>query len=276
MRIMKKLNNNVAVTIDENGNEAIVMGKGLVFQKKNGDKIDEDLITKIFTLQDSEISIKFQELISELPIKYMRVTDEIIETAKNKLDKRFSESMYISLTDHIYSAVTRFCDGISLKNVLIWEIKRLYADEYNVGLIAVDIINSTFNISLPEDEAGFIALHFVTAQLEGDMPMVYNITKMIRDITNIIQYHFNIEIDKDSLIYYRFVTHLKFLLQRIVNNNIHNEKVDSKMYTIINENYKEIEPCLDKICNYIYDKYKSNLSDSEKMYLTLHISRLNN
>lgn len=274
MKIKRKLNNNVAVAIDEHNNEIIVMGKGIVFQKKNGEDIDENLINKIFTLQNVEISLKFQELISDLPIKYMRVSDEIIENAKNKLGKRLSESIYISLTDHIYSAITRFSDGICLKNVLLWEIKRLYPNEFISGMDALKIIYDNFKINLPEDEAGFIAFHFVNAQLEEDMPTIYNITRMVRDITNIVQYHFNLNIDNDSLSYYRFATHLKFLSQRVINSNFQDDHTDDKMYTIISKNYPEIGPCLDKISNYVFDKYHTELSSSEKMYLTVHITRL--
>lgn len=36
MKIKKKLNNNVAVVTDKTGNEIIVMGKGITYDKKSG------------------------------------------------------------------------------------------------------------------------------------------------------------------------------------------------------------------------------------------------
>ena len=39
MRIYKILNNNVAVIMDENGQEKIVMGRGICFHKKAGEEI---------------------------------------------------------------------------------------------------------------------------------------------------------------------------------------------------------------------------------------------
>lgn len=39
MKIKKKLNNNVAVVTDKTGNEIIVMGKGITYDKKSGDCI---------------------------------------------------------------------------------------------------------------------------------------------------------------------------------------------------------------------------------------------
>ena len=40
MKIKKKLNNNVAVVTDKTGNEIIVMGKGITYDKKSGDCMD--------------------------------------------------------------------------------------------------------------------------------------------------------------------------------------------------------------------------------------------
>ncbi len=40
MEIVKILNNNVVLTKDEKDNEIIVSGRGLAFQKRNGDRID--------------------------------------------------------------------------------------------------------------------------------------------------------------------------------------------------------------------------------------------
>ena len=41
MLINKVLNNNVITIINEDNEEAVVMGRGIAFQKKKGDAIDE-------------------------------------------------------------------------------------------------------------------------------------------------------------------------------------------------------------------------------------------
>ncbi len=46
MKIWKALNNNVAVVLDEKGQEKIVMGKGICFKKGAGDSISDDSIDK--------------------------------------------------------------------------------------------------------------------------------------------------------------------------------------------------------------------------------------
>ena len=62
MKIKKKLNNNVAVVTDKTGNEIIVMGKGITYDKKSGDCIDEEQVEKRFVLSNKDFSMKFQEI----------------------------------------------------------------------------------------------------------------------------------------------------------------------------------------------------------------------
>ncbi|PEN06946.1 transcription antiterminator BglG, partial [Bacillus wiedmannii] len=51
MRIHKILNNNVVCTMKDNETEVVLMGRGLGFQKKVGDAIDESKIEKTFVLE---------------------------------------------------------------------------------------------------------------------------------------------------------------------------------------------------------------------------------
>lgn len=46
MRIEKVYNNNVVLAKGDEGEEIIVMGRGLGFQKKSGDEIDTSLVEK--------------------------------------------------------------------------------------------------------------------------------------------------------------------------------------------------------------------------------------
>ena len=213
MKIEKILNNN-AVVIKENDNEKIVMGCGIAYKKRVGDEVPEDKIDKIFLLSNKEINNKFQELVSDIPMEYVELGEKIITFAKTQLGKKLNDTIYISLVDHIYTAITRFLEGIEVKNALLWEIKRFYKDEYPIGLTALDLIEEIFSVRLPKDEAGFIALHIVNAEMDGnekEVKRVYKITKIMQEILNIVRYNFKISFDEDSVYYYRFISHLKFL-----------------------------------------------------------------
>lgn len=58
MVIKRLLNNNVVITVDSNGEEIIVMGKGMGYQKSKGDAIDEEKINKIFRISNKDVSSK--------------------------------------------------------------------------------------------------------------------------------------------------------------------------------------------------------------------------
>lgn len=62
MKIKKLLNNNAAVVLDEFGNEKVVTGKGIIYQKKVGDEVEKDRIEKIFCLSNDALNMKFQEV----------------------------------------------------------------------------------------------------------------------------------------------------------------------------------------------------------------------
>ncbi len=104
-------------------------------------------------------------MLYEVPTEHIRITEEIIKYAKEQLNKKLNDIIYISLTDHIYFAIERHRQGIQIVNPLIWEIKRIYKDEFQIGKKALQMIQQHFQINLPEDEAGFIAMHIVNAEL---------------------------------------------------------------------------------------------------------------
>jgi len=214
MKIAKILNNNVVVVLDEQQREQVVMGRGLAFQKRTGDELDESKIEKIFALQSDELVRRLSELLNQIPLEVMTACDRIIELARGRLGK-LQDSLYITLTDHCFFAIERLKTGQVIRNVLLWEIRRLYPKEFQIGQEARAIIAKRLGVELPEDEAGFIALHLVTAQLNSDMPDVMHITKVMQEILHIVKYQLKLDYNEESLSYHRFVTHLKLSCRRM-------------------------------------------------------------
>jgi len=272
MIITKVINNNVVSSLDNQNNEIVVMGRGVGFQKATGDEIDESLIEKIFSLT-GQTTNQFKQLIESIPYEHIRVASEIISYAKRSLNKRLNDNIYVSLTDHLSYAITRQKSGVKFKNALLWEIKRFYNHEYLIGKEALGIVKKRLDIELSEDEAGFIALHIVNAELDTDMEQSLAMTKMIQDILNIVKYHFSITLDENSLAYERFLTHLKFFLQRAVSNQFY-QTDDMEFCKMIQRQYKESYDCVLKIKEYMSSKLEYDISDEEITYLTIHIKRV--
>lgn len=272
MNIAKILNNNVVVVLDEQQREQVVMGRGIAFQKRPGDQLDEGCIEKVFALQSDELVRRLGELLSQIPLEVMTACDRIIELAKGRLGK-LQESLYITLTDHCFFAIERQKKGAVVRNVLLWEIKRLYPKEFELGQQARAILAKRLGVELPEDEAGFIALHLVTAQLNSEMPEVMHITKVMQEILHIVKYQLKLEYDEESLSYHRFVTHLKFFSQRMLSRTVV-EDDDVSLHQAVQENYRLAWQCAEKVARHLVSNYQRSLTTEEIMFLAIHIERV--
>ncbi len=275
MKIEKVFNNNVVSAFNEENIELVVMGKGLAFQKKPGDEIEEEKIEKVFTLKNKDMSERFKTLLYEVSLELMEVAEEMITLAKEKLGRELNDSIYVSLTDHINFAIERNKKGLDIKNALLWEIKKLYKDEFAIGLEALTMIKEKLDVTLPEDEAGFIAMHIVNAELNEEMPNIVNITKTMQDILKIVKYHFGIDFNEESLNFFRFVTHLKFFAQRLYSKT-YMKSEDDFLYEAVKNKHKAAYECTEKINDYVKKQFDYELTNDEKLYLTIHIERVIN
>jgi len=274
MKIEKALNNNVAIIID-GGEEKIVMGKGIAFSKHKGDEISADAIDKTFVLSSPDSLNQFAQLLKDIPYEYVTLAQEIIAYAKTTLGKKLDEKINIDLTDHIYTAVKRLKDGIVIKNALLWDIQRFYQDEYTIGTYALDVIEKKFGVRLPDDEAGFIALHIVNAELsEGNLEDIYAITQIMQETMNIIRRTFNKDFDQQNVYYYRFMTHLRFFAQRLINKTTYQDEDDMDLFEMIKKKYPSSYKCTERIKEFVKNRYHYDISGEEEMYLTIHIERL--
>lgn len=276
MQVVKVINNNLVKSIDDKNNEVLVMGCGLGFKKVAGDAIDERLIEKIYICNEKTNSSQLISLLEKIPLEHIQATNEIISFAKASLGKKLNQNIYITLVDHLNYAIERQKQGVVVKNALLWEIKKLYNHEFLVGKEALNIVKRRLDIELPEDEAGFIALHFVNALMDDlSMEKTTSMTKMIQRILNIIKYHFNLELDEYSIHYERFITHLKFFAQRIF-MEVAIEDQDEQFIEVLKRKYKREYECTLKVKDYIQQEFNWILSEDEMIYLTIHINRITN
>lgn len=273
MKIIKLINNNVVCCLGENNKEIVVMGRGIGFQKKEGDEIEDSRIEKYFSMPNSNKS-QFEELVKEIPYEYIKVADEIIVYAKRSLNRKLNKNIYITLTDHMNYAMERQKQGIEFKNALLWEIKKFYKEEFQIGVNALQIIKKRIGVELPEDEAASLALHIVNAEMDGDIRQSMKIPGIIKDILNIVKYTYKIEyLDESNLFYDRFVTHLKFLLERAICNNCYKVE-DDGLCEDIKEKYPSAYEGAQRIKDYMFKKLQYDVSEEEVMYLTIHIARI--
>lgn len=271
--IEKVINNNIISAYEKSGAEVIVMGRGIGFKKKQGEVVPADQISKIFRIKSRTLAEQFKELLANMPLERVRISDEIISHAKDHLKLKLNQSIYVTLTDHINFAIERVSQGIEPQNALLWEIKRFYPQEFQLEIYALELIQDRLDILLPEDEAGFIALHFVNAEYGTDIRDAVKFPDQMQAIVDIVERDLGMLLDESSLHYERFMTHIKFLIQRIYRKELLSSE-DRELSLLMQRKYPREYQCSLKVAEYIMQATGSRLSEEEIMYLSVHIRRV--
>ena len=272
-RINKILNNN-AIEILENGTEIIIIGNGVGFNHKVNDYITMKENYKLYTLQNNLLKIQFKALLNEIPFKCIELTQEIIDMAKTDLNRNFNQGLLVSLSDHINFVSKNYLKGYGSYSLVSEEIKRFYHEEYEVGLKALDLINRYYQINLNKKEASAIAFHLINAEFNNNVSKTTSILKSIDDILNIIESNLGLELPEDSLYYSRLVIHLKFFMQRVIKGESDDENFEKLIISAKSDINKKIGITLDSIERYLNEEFDYVLSEAERFYLLVHISRI--
>lgn len=276
LTLIQTLNNNIALARSEDDALCIAMGCGIAFGKKPGATLDESKIERLFTQDVNTLSEKFAQLARTIDEKYFEVAQDIIAHAKLRLGQELSDQIYLLLADHIHFAIERARQGIVLQNRLRTETKLVYPEEYACGMTALGYINRIFDVELPEDEAAFIALHLVNANLGKGLDTTYALTKLIEAMLTIIQDTMHIQVKEGSLAQYRLLIHLKFFALRIVEGDkiLSVDDADKKLALMVQATYPEAARTARALAAFVEEQYKQEISPSEVLYLTVHLENV--
>ncbi len=273
MKIVKVLNNNAVVCAKDTGEELIAMGRGLAFGQKVGNSIDEAKIEKLFVPQSEEKLNMFQQFIKDIPAEDFLLSQKIISHAQKNSTRLFDDSIYITLTDHLHSAIERAKSNVSVTNPLTSAIKSFYPKEFEFGVAAVEIIKQETGIELPVDEAAFFTMHFVTAELGESTPEFNTVLTFVQDIGDIAKESLQREVDETATSWQRFLTHLSFFAQRIMTGKKQSDK-EALLFDSVSSAYPKAFETVEKIVKYIKENYSYDVGLDEKTYLMIHVNRL--
>jgi|GEM_PF-1092395 transcriptional antiterminator len=164
-KVIKAINNNVVLAQEPDTQDQIILiAKGIGFNRKPGNMVSDNLNGKevIKFLNGANNANKINgRLYGKNEIS--TVVQSIAKSAEKKLSIH-NKGFYPALLDHICFAIDRIQFGVPIENPFINEISVLYRDEYKEAQNAVMTIKKELGISLGNDEAGFIALHFHSAK----------------------------------------------------------------------------------------------------------------
>lgn len=271
--IIEKVMNNNCVLASMNGQEVIISGPGVGYNRKNGMSVPPHPANLFFYVRNEEKG-KLYKLIERVDIDYVFVSEKIVRYAEINLDKKLNPSLLLILADHISNAVSRCAAGIQINNIFLDEIKALYKSEYAISRDALSIVNEHFNIRLPDDEIGFIALHILNNYENTSNYESLRTIEFSQKITDIIEKVYEKRVDRNAFNYSRFMTHLKYFSCRVLCN----EKIKNKDIGDIYEHFLEKDLILQysiiKIEEYLKSEFNYELAMEEKLYLSIRIKVL--
>ena len=250
MQIIQKINNSAALALDSSGNEIIVLGKGVGFPSVPYELEDMSRVERTFY----DVDPKYLGMIAGLPPAILLAS--------------------FTLADHLNFAIERLKKGIDLTTPIAYDVQHLYPKEFELGMQALEVLQQHAAILLPDSEAVSVALHLINAEAEiGDLHEVMGRLKIISEVEKIVQKQLDFKLDKDSYNYSRFITHLRYLMQRLENGTPANREGAETLWSLARD-YPEIYNCALKVSNYFKGTWDWQCSNEEIVYLMMHIHRV--
>lgn len=275
MKVAKRINNNAVMCVDSKGRSVVAFGKGIAFaiDKETGD-LPLAAIERTFYNVDEH----YLALLEELTPSVLAVSADIIEAADFELPYELSHNAVLALADHITFAIQRAKKGINIQMPLAYDVAQMYPVEYKIGEYAVQQISRKLTVDLPKNEAVGIAMALLNASLtpeDSDASAIQasRDNAIIDSVTKIIEDEFGIAVDRDGFEYAWFATHIHYLLGRIRKGEPMNTE-GSELYGVVRAQSERAAECLDKAVALIRDEFDEEITDSEKLYVLMHIMRI--
>lgn len=268
MKVIRNINNNVCLCEDSSGKQVVAFGAGIGFVKPPHDVPLSKIDRTFYDIDKTDLSI-----LKNIPAEIMEAAIEIIDMAQQELKVTMISSAILSLADHINFAIQRKASNTSLNMAVKQDLLHLYARQVEAAKKAIDIIYKKTGYLLPEEEIGLITLHFINSSVkEENSSTTQNSEAIIEQCVKIIEKTYDISIDKKSFNYSRFVTHMEYLFQRNISNQI--DSRNKGMFDAIKNEYPLNYDCALQINGYLKYALNLDLNEEELLYLMLHINRL--
>lgn len=161
-----------------NDNEEIIMMMKDSYSYEQAEKmkqyLEDEFAIQIPEVETAFISMhiqgaklnKIEEEIKALNVLEEEEMQQLIDAMINQFDTCLlhDEQLRHGLIVHLKPALVRMQNGMSIYNPLLAQIKQDYPEFYEKAKIACMYLATKYNISVPEDEIGYIAMHFGAAK----------------------------------------------------------------------------------------------------------------
>lgn len=265
---------------DASADQAVLLGRGIGFQKRRGDLIDAAAVHRYFVPETSQAPEELARLVADIDPSQLVLAQELAGLATTMCQVHLTDSAVVALADHVRFAVERAIKGQDLPMPLQWEVQHLYPQEYAFGQAACRHIREATGVQIADSEAVSLALHVVQAQLEAGSQNFERVATLTTLLTKILD---TLDaalpggpgvLDRDSMAVARFITHLKFLLQRLLSGQREQERNLSSLQAAVASEYPQAYGIAKRVVLVVQFETDCECSANEVTYLALHIARL--
>lgn len=269
-QVVKVLNNNgiLAKCLDSSA-EHIFLGKGIGFHKKTGETFESIPDAKVYVIKEGFKTEDRLSVLNNIDPIYLDIANEIILAAEEKFGP-LDNNILLPLADHIAFSIERQKNGLEILNPLNLDIQILFSEEYQVASKAVEIIKRYTGITIKEDEIGYITMHIHSALTREHLRKSMSIVLMVERFINNIEKKYHIQIDKESLSYSRLLTHIKYMIVRVLKK----EELQVDITPYVKSEFSESYAISQELCHDLGKDLSCTFGETEVSYLAIHIERV--
>ncbi|SDN10879.1 glucose PTS transporter transcription antiterminator GlcT [Sediminibacillus halophilus] len=274
LMIDKVLNNNVVIAEHETYKEVVLIGKGIGFNRKPGDRISVDKADKTFLLKDEKEKEQYVNLLPYIDKALLDFMNDVMLFIEERMGKQLNEHIHVALTDHIAFAVNRAKKDMNFSNPFLFEIEALYPKEYQVAVEVVEKLKRQTNVDFPEGEIGFVALHIHSAVTDKSLRDINQYHQLITTMIELIEDNLVIKLEKQDVNYFRLIQHLHRAIDRVHKGEALGR--EKKLADMLKNEYPVCYNLAWKLVKVMQKQLHRSVDESEVLYLTIHLQRLTN
>lgn len=267
-RVVKVLNNNGILVLDgDSRKEIILLGNGVGFGRKTGERLELPKDAKQYELM-AKSSTALKQVNSIEPV-FIEAAGKIIEIAEKQIGQ-ISHDILIPMADHIALAVKRAKEGREFPNPFEQDIKALFSEEYGAALGGREILEDMTGIVISDGEVGFITLHIHAGLSEENVADAMEMARLVKLGVHQIQQELGLKLASDSLGYNRLVSHIRYMIARTRKG----ERANLDLDAYARENFPKPYELAKKICSEMEKQLKLSIAQEEIGFLAIHIQRV--
>ncbi|MFJ6653352.1 PRD domain-containing protein [Microbacterium sp. NPDC091313] len=269
----KVLNNNVVIVVDATGRERVLMGRGIGFQLKPDDDIDPARVEKTFVLDDAGDRGKATQLLTDAPYEVVEAVLRGVEVAERQLGRDLGRRLAIAVIDHVQFVLERLDQGIRIPSASMPELRILHPDESGAAEAMAGEIARSLGREMPAEESVFLTMHLLNATRDEPNGTAALLFRRVQHVVATVERGLGVQLDVDDPNYARFVLHVQFLLQRLVNRTML-ASGDTSFFEFAKRSYPRSYAIAEDVKAYVKAATESELTDEELLYLIVHVERL--